>query len=484
MKICRKICILLLCAALVFAAVPVSAGAAAISFPDVPEGAWYGQYLNKIIWAQQQVGLMNIISGYPDGTFKPDDPVKRCEWLKMLFEAAESSGSQTAIVTPAEIQSGDHWAKRYYLKAKKDNILFPDINSMLTDNDKDGGSGQNLSKQIEPMFTESYADLNEPITRYEMAVILNNVCTNLAMQKTVIVEEPETHITDYAEIPEKYLPAVEQMYGKGLLTGYEDGHFGGDDTLTRAQAVTVLYRYLFVDTIRGEGLQTWASYPKVEVKAGAGLLDPSLSFANWLRNGHVDSWGHIDSAAKIKLFGTAYKDHFSSSYEAAPYMETVSVPVWVLNKDGSKTASTCAITVNKAVAEEVKSIFQMIFDDPEQFPIYGGWSAGGARYTDTMRHSWGCAIDINAYYNCECNTKSGYLKVTCGYGWWPINHADWGFAGSLSNQSPYSIGKTEGEYGYSVVKAFATYGWGWGGNGWSNGKSFDYMHFSVLPSGG
>ena len=111
-----------------------------------------------------------------------------------------------------------------------------------------------------------------------------------------------------------------------------------------------------------------------------------------------------------------------------------------------------------------------------------------------MRHAWGCAIDINAYYNCECNTRSGYLKVTCGYGWWPqlkdANNRPYGaasdtyFAGTMTSASPYSIGKNPGEYGYRVVKAFQTYGWGWGGNGWSGGTSYDYMHFSVLPSGG
>ena len=188
-----------------------------------------------------------------------------------------------------------------------------------------------------------------------------------------------------------------------------------------------------------------------------------------------------------KLFGSQYKSYFVSSYDAAPYMTTVSVPVWTVDKAGNKIPSTCPITVNKAVAEEVKSIFQMIYDDPEQFPIYGGWSAGGARYTDTMRHSWGCAIDVNALYNCECNywPASGALQVTCGYGWHPQGSTSSAFLGTMSAEnSVYSIGSKEGEYGYSVVKAFAKYGWGWGGNGWSNGRSFDYMHFSVLPSGG
>ena len=470
-KICRKLSLLLLCALLLPVMMPVASRADSVTgFPDVPEGIWYEEYLEKILWAQKMVGQMNIISGtYNDDgvlVFEPEREVRRGEWLKMLFEAAESSGNQTAIVTPGAVVSGDHWAKKYYVKAELDNILVADVYS-----------------GTEPMFTADYDDMQEPITRYEMAVILNNVCTNLGMQKTVILDEPELHITDYDEIPAQYVTAVEQMYGKGLLNGYEDGHFGGDDTLTRAQAVTVLYRYLFLDTIQGEGLQEWAAYPKAET--GGAYLDPSLSFANWLRNGHVDSWGNIDAEAKTKLFGSPYKSCFVSSYDAAPYMTTVSVPVWTVDKAGNKIPSTCPITVNKAVAEEVKSIFQMIYDDPEQFPIYGGWSAGGARYTDTMRHSWGCAIDVNAYYNCECNTKSGYLKITCGYGWWPLNHADNFFAGSMSEENRiYSIGKSESEYGYSVVKAFATYGWGWGGNGWSNGKSFDYMHFSVLPSGG
>ena len=463
---CRRALALLLGFVLLLAAVPVGAGAAALSFPDVPAGAWYKPYLDKIMEVQAMMGVNNIISGYPNGNFGPTDSVKRGEFLKMLFEASEACGNETAILAADAVKPGDHWAEKYYLKAKTDNILVADVYS-----------------STEPMFSGSREALDQPISRYEMAVILNNVCTNIAMQKTVVVDKPESHITDYADIPAAYRTAVEQSYGKGLLTGNELGVFNGDGILDRGQAVTVIYRYLFVDTIQGEGLQDWASYPKAETTAGS-YLDPSLSFANWLRNGHVDSWGNIDAEAKTKLFGSANKSYFASSYEAAPYMTTVSVPIWTMDKAGNKIPSTCPVTVNKAVAEEVKAIFQMIYDDPEQFPIYGGWSAGGARYTDTMRHSWGCAIDINAYYNCECNTKSGYLKVTCGYGWWPIGHADGSFAGTMTSQSPYSIGKNPGEYGYSVVKAFQTYGWGWGGNGWSGGKSFDYMHFSVLPSGG
>ena len=443
-------------------------------FPDVPEDAWYVQYLGPIMQAQAMMGVNNIITGMWDDefnglAFRPNDPVTRGQFLKMLFEAAQSSGNEIAL-TVNEAHRSAHWAGKYYTMAVEDNVLVADPYA--------SGDG------VQQMFECTAEDLDHPIFRYEMAVILNNVCRNIAMQKTVNLDHPEEHITDYADIPERFVTAVEQMYGKGLLTGDETGRFNGWDTLTRAQAVAVIYRFLFVDTIQGEGLQDWASYSVVKGGSEYWLSDPGESFANWLRSGHIDSWGNIDAEARIRLFGNAYKTYFVSSYDAANYMETVSVPIWTVDKSGQKIASTVGITVNKAVAAEVHDIFQMIFDDPEQFPIYGGWSAGGARYTDTLRHSWGCAIDVNALYNCECNTRSGYLRVTCGYGWWPLNTVWTQYAGSMSAPSIYSIGKNEGDYGHSVVKAFATYGWGWGGNGWSNGTSFDYMHFSVLPSGG
>ena len=466
----------LLCAAVLLSALPSAARAdSETGFTDVPEGAWYVQYLGPIMKAQAIMGVNNIITGFGDGTFHPTEEVTRGQFLKMIFEAAQSSGNEISL-SVNEAQRKAHWAGKYYTMAEADNILIADPYA--------SGDG------VQVMFPCTYEALNEPMTRYEMAVVLNNVCRNIAMQKTVNVTEPEKHITDYGTIPTEYVTAVEQMYGKGLLTGDENAYFLGDDTLTRAQAVTVLYRFLFVDTIKGEGLQDWASYSVV--KSGSTYLlvdeygnpDPSKSFANWLRSGHVDGWGNIDAEAKTKLFGSPYISYFSSSYQASPYMETVSVPIWTVDKSGQKIASTVGIQVNKAVADEVHDIFQTIFDDPEQFPIYGGWSAGGARFSDTMRHSWGCAIDVNALYNCECNTRSGYLRVTCGYGWWPSG-TNWTiYAGSLSEPSIYSIGRYPGDYGHSVVEAFAKYGWGWGGNGWSNGTSFDYMHFSVLPSGG
>jgi N-acetylmuramoyl-L-alanine amidase len=51
-------------------------------YPDVPTNRWSAA---KILWAQQN----KIVSGYPDGSFKPEKPVTRAELMAVLKKAAE-----------------------------------------------------------------------------------------------------------------------------------------------------------------------------------------------------------------------------------------------------------------------------------------------------------------------------------------------------------------------------------------------------------
>ena len=452
-----RILILLLACALL-AAVPADAVTLVSNtgFPDVPRDTWYEQAL-----LQMQSYTPGIINGIVDGDgvtrFHPDDNVKRGEFLKMIMTAAWG-------YTADRSRDGIHWAGKYYTIAMENNILVADVYYSSA-----------------PIFDCTYAALEEPINRYEMAVILRNVCTNMQKESTVIATNAAQNITDYGTISAKYVTAVEQAYGKGLLTGYEDGSFQGNNRLKRSEAAVVIYRMLWNNERKMPG---WAETPALTT---AEEIVPQESFAFWMRD-HMDGWGNLDREARLRIFGDENKTHFSNSTEAAPFMKSISVPIWEI-KDGVKQSGTAYLTVHYLVADEVKLIFQQIYNDPEQFPIYGH-SIGGARYSDTMRHSYGMAIDVNAYFNCECtiNWNSMSNRVTCGYGWWPQGHANSAFKGSLTEQSIYSIGSQPGEYGYSVVKAFATYGWGWGGNGYSKhadgSQKFDYMHFSVMKAGG
>jgi hypothetical protein len=272
---------------------------------------------------------------------------------------------------------------------------------------------------------------------------VRNTLYNVYGENTVEVSSPETNIGDYSVISMAYRSAVEQSYGKGILCGIDaKGSFGGDYTLTRAQAAKVIVLLL--------------EPGKRQVVSFATEVTPALnaedSFAFRYRN-------MTAAERRFALFGDANKTYFTSSSDAGAHIVTIQVKTWDIGSGGVKYTRTWNLQVNTMVADEVKAIFEEIYSDPERFPIH---SLGGARYSDSMRHAWGCAIDINPTENYYINYATG---ATVGSYCWK------------NGSSPYCI-TPDG----SVVRAFAKYGWGWGGSGWTS--SADYMHFSILSSGG
>mgnify|MGYP000250299481 CR=1 FL=1 len=147
---------------------------------------------------------------------------------------------------------------------------------------------------------------------------------------------------------------------------------------------------------------------------------------------------------------------FSSEEEALAYMVDIEVPVWQL-VNGTKKPTTITVTVHQAVANDVRKIFDEIFNGEEQFPIKScigfSWRGVGS----TSQHSLGLAIDINPDENYFIG-RDGTIKA--GKLWLP-------------GENPYSI-LPDGD----VVRAFNKYGWHWSPDmNWSNGA--DYMHFSL-----
>ena len=426
-----RILTLLLAVTLLLSAVPASAaGGQSKSFSDVKSDDWFKPYVDKL-------SSWGIINGYQDGTFGPDKTLTRAEFLTMIFNAGNTL---TMMYVDDNGQPGNyedirtvHWAQPYWNALNDAGII--------------AGSGIKCSN----------TEMNKAITRNEMAVLITNMMYKDYYEDKVSVNNVSSVIKDYGAIPSNYRYYVEQAYGKGVISGYaEDSTFRGDNSLTRGQAASVVCRMLFAqDRTKISGTTT---------------VKPSTTPAatQWQKNGWINAYGTASAELRQILFGDSNKSGFRSASEAGAYMETVTIPIWQMDK---------------AVAADVQAIFQQIFDDPEQFPIQ---SVGGARYTDTLRHSWGCAIDINPVYNAECRAdyKTNTVSFTSGfYGWWPLGTSQSIFSGQISAPSAYSISPNG-----SVVKAFADYGWGWGGQGYSvrsdNTQKFDYMHFSVMASGG
>lgn len=392
------------------------------SFSDVSSDAWYYDYV-------MECAKFEIVDGYSDGTFRPDVELKRGEFLKMLACSIEDTYSTTKL-------KGVHWAEYYWNVLNELGVLDWKVSAST---DASGG----LVETSRPIFSCTFAELEKPISRYEMAHLIDGVLFTVDGENTVELTDAADHIGDYNVISLSYKSAVEQAYGKGILAGIDDkGSFGGDYTLTRAQAAKAIVCLL------EPGKRAVVSFAK-EVTP---TYEPADSFAWQYRN-------MTTSERRLALFGDANKTHFTSASDAGSRVIAVQVKTWDLNSSGGKYTRTWTIYVNAMVADEVKAIFTDIYNDPEKFPIH---ALGGARYSDTMRHSWGCAIDINPVENYYINYANG---STVGSFCWK------------TGSSAYCITPES-----SVVKAFAKYGWGWGGQGWTS--SADYMHFSILASGG
>lgn len=418
----KKKLALVLALVLIFGVFAQTQSVYAAGFSDVRQGDWFFDDVTDL-------SSLGVINGYPDGRFNPYGAVMRGEFIKMLAIASE----YLYTTTPSK---GIHWSEQYWNMLNEARVME------VTETDA------NEVQSSYPLIPLTYAELEKPINRYEMAYMINRVLYMVYYENTMKLKNSgdsyANYIADYNTMDKAYQGSVEQVYSKGVLTGYGDSSFGGENNLTRAEAARAIVRLLWPSR---RASQTFAVEQKREV------IDTSFTpFAIKYRT-------MSEAERRIALFGNANKTYFASSAEAANYMVSVKIPIWKLDSSGNKYSSSAWITVHKLVEREIKAIFDEIYNSPEKFPIN---SIGGARFSDTMRHSWGCAIDINPNENYYINYKTG--QTVGSYCW-------------KNGTSPYCITPDS-----SVVKAFARYGWGWGGQGWSTAA--DYMHFSILASGG
>lgn len=84
-----------------------SIAAFAVNFPDVEETASYAQ-------AVQELSALGVISGFDDGTFKPDELVTRAQISKMIVDAlAEGKQAEASSGSSKFADVSEHWATGY-----------------------------------------------------------------------------------------------------------------------------------------------------------------------------------------------------------------------------------------------------------------------------------------------------------------------------------------------------------------------------------
>lgn len=119
-------------------------------------------------------------------------------------------------------------------------VVFPDVKAEGAD-----WSGPYVTEAKakglleETNITDS--NLKGDISRYDMAVILAKCVEILKVSAT---KADSSKVTDYGEVPTKYVDAVLMAYGSGLIRGDQSGSFNGANSMTRQEAATVMDRLL------------------------------------------------------------------------------------------------------------------------------------------------------------------------------------------------------------------------------------------------
>lgn len=192
--------------------------AEANSFKDVKDNHWANSSI-------EQASKRDLISGYTDGTFRPNNKVTRAEFAAFLSRLSDVN---ERVAEPFSDVSNTHWAK----SAIEEGIALGFINPSDYPN-----------KKFEP---------NKAMTRAEIAQWLTNglIASNQEYEEIEqTLKSSSLTLLPVAEFTKGTLSkndvgSVGVMIGTGLITGYTDGTFKPSGNTNRSEVASILLRYL------------------------------------------------------------------------------------------------------------------------------------------------------------------------------------------------------------------------------------------------
>lgn len=157
-------------------------------YSDMNASTWCYKYVVELSDA-------NVISGYKNGTFRPNNTVAYGEALKLIMLAAGYS---------AQNPTGSHWASGYLSRARTDGLVSGNV------------------------------DLNAPISRLAVAQI--------AAKAMKLSTSGLSSVKPFTDTNDAY---VQALYGAGIVEGYfanGTSTFKPNNTLTRGQISAIVWR--------------------------------------------------------------------------------------------------------------------------------------------------------------------------------------------------------------------------------------------------
>lgn len=178
-----------------------------IHFTDVKETDWFYKDVMELT-------RRGLISGYSDNTFKPSAQIRVDEFIKILVSAIDEN------IKPSQ---SNYWADSYINRAKELGIV------------QDG----------------EFTNYTRYITRGEIARMIVRAGTGTsAKEKGISLDVPDNYksysylITDYSTLDPDSKDIALKVFVSGIISGFSDGSLGFDKNATRAEACTILMKFL------------------------------------------------------------------------------------------------------------------------------------------------------------------------------------------------------------------------------------------------
>ena len=174
-------------------------------FQDVPTNAWYYSIVSYAV-------ERGMVSGTSDTTFSPNNRITRAQFISILYRAIGNNevSSSASVFTDVPEESyyftAVSWAKDHGITAGTSATTF--------------GSAK-------------------PITRQEAVVMMGRAIESLCLD-VADAENPVPGFRDASQIANWAQHAVDIMRRKGLVSGYDDGTFGPQRRMTRAEGTTLI----------------------------------------------------------------------------------------------------------------------------------------------------------------------------------------------------------------------------------------------------
>lgn len=214
----KKIIITLLTA--ILCAVPISA----FALSDIADH-WAKAAIEKLIEEA-------VVSGYPDGTYRPEQRITREETAALLAKFTVGYEGKKTVVPFTDIAGS--WAKSYIETLQKLEVIAG--------------------------YEDGTFRPQQTITRAEFCTMYSHV---LALQKPIDPSEIATlTFTDMAQFSEWMKKPVGALLYRNLISGYPDGSFRPNGMITRAEVASILAKQFAAEEEEEQEKDKFVNMPK------------------------------------------------------------------------------------------------------------------------------------------------------------------------------------------------------------------------------